>query len=134
MADAQCGKDDTQFGPILGMEFDYEQFAYDFYNSYGGRVVFSIRREYAHKSKTGDITSTAFACSKEGHRKVDKRDYVAKNARAETRTSCGSPMNIKLNRKIGKYNVTNFVEMHNYHLVVSECSHMLHSQRKISTS
>ncbi|XP_028069971.1 protein FAR1-RELATED SEQUENCE 5-like [Camellia sinensis] len=134
MANAQCGKDDTQFGPILGMKFDSEQFAYDFYDSYGGRIGFSIRREYAHKSKTGEITSRAFACSKEGHRKADKKYYIVNNARAETRIGCGASMNIKLNRKTGKYTATNFVEMHNHSVVVNECAHMLHSQRKIFTS
>ncbi|XP_028122699.1 protein FAR1-RELATED SEQUENCE 5-like [Camellia sinensis] len=70
------GEDDTQCKSILGMEFDSEQSAYEFYNSYGGRVGFSIRKEYAHKSKTSEITSRTFVCSKEGLRKYDKRDFA----------------------------------------------------------
>ena len=128
------GEDDTQCKSTLGMEFDSEQSAYEFYNSYGGRVGFSIRKEYAHKSKTGVITSRTFVCSKEGLRKSDKRDFAVRIPRAETRTGCGALMSIKLIRQIGKYRVIHFVETHNHPLVVSACSHMLPSQRKISTS
>ncbi|GMP60473.1 hypothetical protein CsSME_00023326 [Camellia sinensis var. sinensis] len=38
------GEDDTQCKSILGMEFDSEQLAYEFYNSYERRVGFSIRK------------------------------------------------------------------------------------------
>ncbi|XP_028080652.1 protein FAR1-RELATED SEQUENCE 5-like [Camellia sinensis] len=116
------------------MEFNSKQSAYEFYNSYGGRVGFSIRKEYAHKSKTSEITSRTFVCSKEGLRKSDKRDFAVRTSRAETRTGCGALMSIKLIRQIGKYRVINFVETHNHPLVVSACAHMLPSQRKISTS
>ncbi|CAL5366952.1 unnamed protein product [Camellia sinensis] len=112
------GDDDTQYKSILGMEFDSEQSAYEFYNSYGGRVGFSIRKEYAHKSKTGEITSRTFVCSKEGLRKYDKRDFVVRIPRAKTRTGCGALMSIKLIRQIGKYRVINFVETHNHPLVL----------------
>ncbi|XP_028068135.1 protein FAR1-RELATED SEQUENCE 5-like [Camellia sinensis] len=90
------GEDDTQCKSILGMEFDSEQLAYEFYNSYEGRVGFSIRKEYAHKSKTGEITSRTFVCSKEGLRKSDKRDFAVRIPRAETRTGCDALMSIKL--------------------------------------
>ena len=61
--------------PKLGMPFDSEQAAYDFYNNYGGKVGFSIRKSYAHKNKqTKEITSRIFVCYKEGTRGIDKRD------------------------------------------------------------
>ncbi|XP_028056608.1 protein FAR1-RELATED SEQUENCE 5-like [Camellia sinensis] len=128
------GKDGTQCKSILGMEFDSKQSTYEFYNSYGGRVGFSIRKEYSHKSKSGEINTRTFVCSKEGLRKFDKRDFAVRIPRAETRTGCGALMRIKLIRQIGKYRVINFVETHNHPLVVSACAHMLSSQRKISTS
>ncbi|CAL5336381.1 unnamed protein product [Camellia sinensis] len=43
--------------PRVRMTFDTEQEAYDFYNTYGGRLGFSIRRGYVNKSKEGQITS-----------------------------------------------------------------------------
>ena len=54
-----------------------------------------------------------------------------KNSRAETRTGCRALMTTKLNRQVGKYRVTTFVETHN-HPLVSSYAHMLPSQRKTS--
>ncbi|KAF8395746.1 hypothetical protein HHK36_019697 [Tetracentron sinense] len=55
--------------PKCGMEFDSEQDAYDFYNAYGGRVEFGIRRDTYNKNKsTGEMTSRIFVCSVEGFR------------------------------------------------------------------
>ncbi|KAG5546375.1 hypothetical protein RHGRI_018528 [Rhododendron griersonianum] len=128
------GVDDIQPKPVIGMEFDSESSAYDFYNFYGGSMGFSIRKNNAAKSKSGEITSRTFVCSKEGHRKHDKRDYQTKNPRAETRTDCDALMAIKLIRQIGKYRVTEFVDIHNHPLVPSDLAHMLPSRRKISAS
>mgnify|MGYP003702813049 CR=1 FL=1 len=54
--------------PRVRMTFDTEQEAYDFYNTYGGRLGFSIRRGYVNKSKEGQITSRLLVCNKEGFR------------------------------------------------------------------
>ena len=51
--------------PELGMSFDSEQAAYDFYNAYGGRIGFSVRKGYVSKNKTGDVISRLFVCNKE---------------------------------------------------------------------
>ncbi|XP_024634834.1 protein FAR1-RELATED SEQUENCE 7-like [Medicago truncatula] len=73
--------------PHLEMEFESEAFTYEFYNEYSKKCGFGIRREYANKSKKdGVLTSRKFVCSKEGRRGADKRDYLTKDARAETRT------------------------------------------------
>ncbi|KAG5552334.1 hypothetical protein RHGRI_010423 [Rhododendron griersonianum] len=116
------------------MEFDSELAAYDFYNFYGESMGFSIRKNNAAKSKSGEITFRTFVCSEEGHRKHDKRDYQMKNPRAETRIDCDALMAIKLIRQIGKYRVTDFVDIHNHPLVPSDLAHMLPSRRKISAS
>ncbi|XP_059658602.1 protein FAR1-RELATED SEQUENCE 7-like [Cornus florida] len=73
------------------MEFDSEEKAYDFYNTYGGRIGFSIRKEYGNKVN-GRITSRAFVCNKEGVKGTDKWDVFKKTPRAETRTNCGAQM------------------------------------------
>ncbi|CAL5442325.1 unnamed protein product [Camellia sinensis] len=74
--------------PRVRMTFDTEQEAYDFYNTYGGKLGFSIRRGYVNKSKDGQITSRQFVCNKEGFQVVDKRDPLTKNPRQEVRTGC----------------------------------------------
>ncbi|XP_028098221.1 uncharacterized protein LOC114297944 [Camellia sinensis] len=76
--------DDCGWKPKVGMPFDSEQAAYDFYNTYGGKVGFSIRKAYANKHRqTKEITSRTFVCYKEGSRGIDKRDPLVKNPRQE---------------------------------------------------
>ncbi|XP_059638677.1 protein FAR1-RELATED SEQUENCE 5-like [Cornus florida] len=85
------------------MEFDTEQEAYKFYNAYGGRVGFSIWREYFNNSrKTGKFLTRLFTCCKEGVRKKDRRDKHAKTPRAKTRTGYGARMHIKYDEAKGK--------------------------------
>ena len=117
------------------MEFDSEKIAYDFYNPYGRKVGFSIRREsYGKNNKTSELTSRTFVCSKYGIRSNDKRDVLTKKPRAQTRTGCDAQMSIKLNRQTNNFFVTHFVEVHNHPLVQEECTHMLPSQRKMAVS
>ncbi|XP_059658335.1 protein FAR1-RELATED SEQUENCE 5-like [Cornus florida] len=126
---------DIEFTPKLNMQFDTEDEAYDFYNAYGGKVGFSIRKDYANKSrKTGNITISKFVCSKQGFRVKDKRDIHTRKPRAETRTSCSVLMQIRYDRKKGKYVVYNFVESHNHPMIIEECTHMMPSQRRISVA
>ena len=84
--------------PFKGMEFEADEIAYDFYNEYGKKVGFSIRKEYVNKcKKTGVITSRRFVCTKEGVRGKDKRDQNIKNPQAETRCGCEARLIIVLN-------------------------------------
>ncbi|XP_028068490.1 protein FAR1-RELATED SEQUENCE 5-like [Camellia sinensis] len=118
-----------------GMTFDSEQSVYDFYNTYGERMGFSIRRDYCRKNKfTNQLICRLLVCNKGGFWKVDKRDPLAKNPRAETRTGCEARLYVKLDDCTEKFIVTDFKEKHNHDLVSPECAHMLPSQRKISTT
>ena len=66
--------------PFKGMKFEANEIAYDFYNEYGRKTGFSIRKEYVNKcKKTGVVTSRRFVCAKEGVRGKDKRDQNVKN-------------------------------------------------------
>ncbi|XP_028091130.1 protein FAR1-RELATED SEQUENCE 5-like [Camellia sinensis] len=125
---------DCNWKPRVHMTFDTEQEAYNFYNAYGGRMGFSIRRGYVNKNKEGQITSRLFVCNKEGFHGVDKRDPLTKNPRQEVRTGCQARLIIKWDRNIHKFFVGEFVEQHNHIFVPTECTHMLPSQRKISAS
>ncbi|KAK3188635.1 hypothetical protein Dsin_028196 [Dipteronia sinensis] len=69
--------------PRCGMEFETEQLAYEFYNMYGRRMGFSIRKDTFEKNRrTGEINSRIFVCSKEGSRPEDKRDVLNRKHRA----------------------------------------------------
>ncbi|XP_028084049.1 protein FAR1-RELATED SEQUENCE 5-like [Camellia sinensis] len=121
--------------PKQGMTFDSKQGAYDFYNAYGGRMRFNIRMDYSKKNKfTNQLICRLLVCSKEGFRKVDKRDPLSKNPRAETRTGYEARLYVKLDECTGKFVVTDFKEKHNHDLLSLECAHMLPSQRKTSAT
>ena len=66
--------------PFKGMEFEAEEIAYDFYNEYGRKTGFSIKKEFVNKfKKTRVVTSRKFVCVMEGVRDKDKRDQNIKN-------------------------------------------------------
>ena len=113
------------------MPFDSEQAAYDFYNSYGGRIDFSVRKCYVNKSKTGDVISKLFVCNKEGLRDVDKRDPLIKKSQTRNKDRLRAQFHIKFNKCNIKYVVDVFNEYHNHALVFPKCAHVLPSQRKI---
>ncbi|XP_059623207.1 protein FAR1-RELATED SEQUENCE 5-like [Cornus florida] len=114
------------------MEFDIEEEANDFYNAYSGRIGFSIRKEYGNKVN-GRITSRALVYSKEGVKGTDKRDVFRKTPRAETRTNCGAQMVLRYDKTKAKYVVSKFVKSHNHPFIIVECSHIMPSQRRISS-
>ncbi|XP_028054573.1 protein FAR1-RELATED SEQUENCE 5-like [Camellia sinensis] len=128
-------ENDCAWKPKQGMPFDSEQCVYDFYNTYRGRMRFSIKRDFCRKNKiTNQLSCRLLVCNKKGFRKGDKRDTLSKNPRAATRTGCEARLYVKLDEGTGKYVVTDFKEKYNHDLVSPECAHMLPLQRKISTT
>ncbi|KAK1265851.1 putative protein FAR1-RELATED SEQUENCE 10 [Acorus gramineus] len=113
--------------PEIGMAFDYEDSAYQFYNTYARSVGFSIRRSDAHKSN-GILRKRKFCCSKEGFKGVDKRKAL--QPQPETRTGCEAHMVI-IYQSSGSYLVSKFEEKHNHDLVPTPLCHNLRSHRKI---
>ncbi|XP_059650481.1 protein FAR1-RELATED SEQUENCE 5-like [Cornus florida] len=114
------------------MELDNEKEAYEFYNAYDGHIGFSTRKEYGNKVN-GRITSRALVCSKEGVKGTDKRDVFRKTLRAQTRTNYGVRMVLRYDKTKAKYVVSKFVESHNHPFIIAKCSHMMPSQRQISS-
>ena len=121
--------------PFKGMEFEADEIAYDFYNEYGRKAGFSIRKEYVNKcKKIGVVTLRRFVCTKEGVRGKDKRDQNIKNPRAETRCGCEARLIIVLNRDSKKYVVSEFIAEHNHYLHLPSTMHMMPSQWKVATT
>ena len=109
--------------------------AYGFYNEYGRKAGFSIRKEYVNKcKKTGMVTSRRFVCAKEGVRGKYKRDHNVRNPRAETRCGCEACLVIVLNRDSKKYVVNEFIVEHNHYFHLPSIVHMMPSQRKVATT
>jgi hypothetical protein len=117
--------------PSVGMEFDSVDEAWQFWVEYGKETGFGVRKDYFNKKKIdSSIRSCRFVCCKEGHRIPDKRSYLVKNPRAETRTDCKAK--IALSSKNGKFVIHEFVKDHNHDLQLPQTTHMLASHRKIS--
>ncbi|KAK4608137.1 hypothetical protein RGQ29_001804 [Quercus rubra] len=106
----------TDYIPKLGIEFDFEQEAYEFYN----------------EKKDGVVTSRKFTCCKGGNKASWERDGENKYERAETRTGCNAHMIIRLDKKKGKYFIQSLEFNHNHILHIPQCAHMMPSQRKVS--
>ena len=114
--------------PEVGMEFEYEDKAYEFYNKYAGIVGFSVRKSWTGKT-SGNITrSRIFVCSREGFRQDKKGAKEVKKPRAETRIGCPARMVIKLT-KGATYRVAEFIPDHNHQPAPPSATHLLRSQR-----
>lgn len=110
------GKDHTNFSMKLGMEFESDDDAIEYYNSYAEATGFKIRKEYVNKNKVhGYVTSRKITCCKEGLQATYNRGPWTKRPRRETRTGCLAHI-IVTRQENGKYRVTQFEEAHNHPL------------------
>ncbi|KAJ4791674.1 Protein FAR1-RELATED SEQUENCE 5 [Rhynchospora pubera] len=131
--DTPVAPDETSLSKLLpevGMEFETEDKAYEFYNRYAGHVGFSVRKSTSRKDKASTeriINVRCFVCSREGYNK-DKKSLEAKKPRLETRIGCPARMVIKLIEGT-RYRVTDFKADHNHQLAPPSTMHMLRSQR-----
>ncbi|KAF2918049.1 hypothetical protein DAI22_08g028966 [Oryza sativa Japonica Group] len=112
--------------PKVGMKFNSEQEAYDFYNAYASEIGFSIRRSsYHYMGNTKIIKNRTFCCSRE-----EALGYGNSFNRPETRCKCQACMKISLID--GFYQVYHFVPEHSHILATKSQAHQLRSQRKVN--
>uniref|UniRef100_A0A5B7C248 Protein FAR1-RELATED SEQUENCE n=1 Tax=Davidia involucrata TaxID=16924 RepID=A0A5B7C248_DAVIN len=127
---------DTNLEPYEGMEFESEEAAKAFYNSYARRVGFSTRVSMSRRSRRdGAIIQRSFVCAKEGFR-VEKEKHGrdgarVKRPRAETRVGCKAMLVVKI-QDSGRWVVSGFVKEHNHELVPPDKVHCLRSHRHVS--
>lgn len=127
--------EDPNLEPFEGMEFDSEQAARIFYNSYARRIGFSTRVSvYQRSRRDGSIICRQIVCSREGFR---RRDYAGENRskrqRTVTRVGCKAQMTVK-KQTSGKWAVSKLAKEHNHELVPPEKVHCLRSHRHVSGS
>ncbi|KAL4572765.1 hypothetical protein LXL04_019548 [Taraxacum kok-saghyz] len=126
---------DLELEPCEGMEFESEEAAKGFYNSYARRVGFSTRVSSSRRSrKDGAIIQRSFVCAKEGFRNLNEKrtkDREIKRPRTVTRVGCKASMSVKI-QDSGKWIVSTFVKEHNHELVPPDQVHCLRSHRQIS--
>ncbi|KAL5711678.1 hypothetical protein ACHQM5_013937 [Ranunculus cassubicifolius] len=118
---------DTERPTPLGMIFQSETQAYDYYNAHAKSSGFSVRRSKMVMRKDKTLTRRLFCCSNEGFRCKHPRGDPMR-PRPVTRTGCKARLGIHLQG--GKYVVNEFVGEHNHPLARPSETHMLRSQRK----
>ncbi|KAL2348727.1 hypothetical protein Fmac_002727 [Flemingia macrophylla] len=126
---------DPNLEPCHGMEFESEEAAKAFYNSYARRVGFSTRVSMSRRSRRdGSIIQRSFVCAKEGFRVEKEKHSVdgrVKRPRAETRVGCKAMLVVKI-QDSGRWVVSSFVKEHNHELVPPDKVHCLRSHRHVS--
>ncbi|CAI9095514.1 OLC1v1031489C1 [Oldenlandia corymbosa var. corymbosa] len=118
--------------PEIGMEFETEEEAFQYYLLYSKKVGFGVRRSKSHNDKSGKLIGRTFCCSAEGKRQRDKRDLNVRAQRPETRFGCDAKMKVN-SFKTGKFQVIEFVAEHNHCLPSLSKTHLHRSHRAISS-
>ncbi|KAJ4702361.1 Protein FAR1-RELATED SEQUENCE like [Melia azedarach] len=122
---------DPNLEPYEGMEFDSEQSARIFYNSYARRIGFSTRVSvYQRSRRDGSIICRQIVCSREGFRRGGNENRC-KRQRTITRVGCKAQMTVK-KQSSGKWAVSKLVKGHNHELVPPDKVHCLRSHRHVS--
>lgn len=122
---------DANLEPYEGMEFDSEQSARIFYNSYARRIGFSTRVSvYQRSRRDGSIICRQIVCSREGFRR-EGNENRSKRQRTITRVGCKAQMTVK-KQSSGKWVVTKLIKEHNHDLVPPDKVHCLRSHRHVS--
>ena len=111
------------------MNFQSEEEAYKFYNSYARTKGFSIRKVHKKHRADGTVCSRYLVCSNEGV-KATHATHVTKKERATTRTCCSARLQFNISRE-GIWTIQKVVLDHNHGLVTPDKTHMLRSQRQL---
>lgn len=108
--------------PYIGMEFESEEAAKEFYDGYARRLGFVMRIDQCRRSEVDKrILSRRLSCNKQGF-PVKARGEVrhVRKPRSRSREGCQAMMLVKVN-KSGKWAVSRFVRDHTHPLIVSDC-------------
>lgn len=106
--------------PCIGMEFDSEDAAKEFYDEYARRLGFIMRIDQCRRSEVDKrILSRRLSCNKQGYNAKLRHQYgPVKKPRGSSREGCKAMMLVKVD-KAGKWVVSRFVKEHTHPLVVS---------------
>ncbi|XP_062180959.1 protein FAR1-RELATED SEQUENCE 5-like [Phragmites australis] len=110
--------------PEVGMTFQSEEKAYEMYNTYAGKVGFSIRKSKAKRHQDKSICQKYIVCSSQGHREN------ATSQKDITRTDCDARVQFSISRE-GIWTVQKVVLEHNHYLASPNKLHKMRSQRQV---
>jgi hypothetical protein len=94
------------------------------YNTYAGKVGFSVRKSKMKRRQDGSICQKYLVCSSQGHRKNESSEKDI------TRTGCEARVQFSVS-KDGIWTVQKVVEQHNHYLASPNKAHKLRSQRQV---
>ena len=114
----------TLIVPEVGMSFESEKAAYNMYNTYAGKVGFSIRKSDIKKREDGTISDKHIVCSSQGYRKNKS------SSKSTTRTGCNARVQFSVSRE-GVWTVQKVVLDHNHYLASPNKRQKLRSQRSV---
>jgi zinc finger SWIM domain-containing protein 3 len=110
--------------PDVGMTFESEDKAYEIYNTYTGKVRFSIRKSKTKRRQDNSIFQKHIFCSSQGFRENEL------SQKDTTRTGCDARVQFSVSKE-GVWTVQKVVLDHNHYLVSPNKSHKLRSQRHL---
>ncbi|EEE59391.1 hypothetical protein OsJ_11516 [Oryza sativa Japonica Group] len=113
----------TLIVPQVGMSFESKDKAYEMYNTYAGKVGFSIRKSNVKRRSNGTIYQKHMVCNKQGQQETS-------SSLDTTRTCCKARVQFSVCRK-EIWMVQKVVLEHNHDLVSPNKSHKLRSQRRV---
>ncbi|XP_031490360.1 protein FAR1-RELATED SEQUENCE 5-like isoform X2 [Nymphaea colorata] len=120
----------SEYVPYVGMEFDDEDKAYEFYNTYARMGGFDTCVRDS-KRKKGVVCWKQFACKKNGFKKQkgnERKEYPS------TKCGCKAWMSIELNLEKKKWRVHNIQYAHNHYLHSSSEMYFHKTAKKMNTS
>lgn len=98
--------------PYVGMKFETEEEAKDFYVEYSKRLGFVVRMMQRRRSGIdGRTLARRLGCNKQGFSRTDPRSSCS-----SSREGCKATILVKM-EKSGKWVVTRFVKEHNHSLL-----------------
>jgi hypothetical protein len=109
--------------PEVGMSFESGENAYEMYNSYVGKVGFSIRKSDTKRRVDKTMSLKLIVCSKQGHGDTS-------SSHGTTRTGCHARILFSISRE-GIWTVQQVEFEHNHYLASPSKTHMLRSQRHV---
>jgi len=113
----------TLITPEVGMTFESEKKAFDTYNTYAGRVGFSVRKSNIKRRADKTIRQKYMVYSSQGYRET-------KSSKDTTRTGCNAWVQFSVSRG-GFWTMQKVVLDHNHYLASPNKKQKLRSQRSI---
>lgn len=120
--------------PRIGMEFESDEAAKDFYTAYATHLGFSVRMNKSRRSRKDDtVIMRRFVCTKEGFhsKRVIYDDGKKKRKRATAREGCMAMIEVVKKDPHGRWYVSKLVKEHTHLVPALQMQSQSQSQGKI---